>query len=105
MYEMRVYEFLDQDWLKGADLPLAAALLCTKDPDLYGTINSNTEKGLKLLKMYPSFDPKESQAGRFQKIQETLFQLYRIGEFSDLRELDDFLEALSKGMLTPAQAG
>ncbi|GEM_PF-2290730 len=104
MYEMRVYEFLDQDWLKGADVSLAAALLCVKDPDLYGIISANTEKGFKHLKMYPKFDPKESQAGRFQKLQETLFLLFRMGEFQDLPEVDDFLEALSKGMLAPPQA-
>lgn len=103
MYEMRVYEFLDQGWLTGADVALAAALLCTKDPDLYGVIGPNTEKGFKLLKMYPTFTPKESQAGRFQKLQETLFLLFRMGEFQDLPEVDDFLEALSKGLLAPTR--
>ena len=104
MYEMRVYEFLDQGgWLKGGDLSLVAALLCIKDPDLYGLINTNTEKGLKALGMYPTFEKNESQAGRFQKVQETLFYLFRLSGLRDLRETDDFLEALAKGMLSPAQ--
>ncbi|MBI4201717.1 MAG: hypothetical protein HY532_01200 [Chloroflexi bacterium] len=103
MYEIRVYEFLDQGgWLKGGNLSLAAALLCAKDSDLYGPISSNTEKGLKVLEMVPIFDKNESQAGRFQKLQETLFYLYRISGLHDLRETDDFLEALAKGILKPS---
>ncbi|MBI4311189.1 MAG: hypothetical protein HY681_05340 [Chloroflexi bacterium] len=100
MYEMRVYEFLDQgEWLRGADISLAAALLCTKDPDLYGPISANTEKGLKVLGMYPVFEKNESNAGRFQKVQETLFYLFRRSDLRDLLETDDFLEALAKGLL------
>ncbi|MBI4339293.1 MAG: hypothetical protein HY680_05005 [Chloroflexi bacterium] len=102
MYEMRVYEFLDEMGgyrLKGGDQALAAALLCTRDPDLYGPINTNTEKGLRALGVFPTFEKNESQAGRFQKVQETLFQLFRTIGFNDLRTTDDFLEALAKGML------
>ncbi|MBI2170511.1 MAG: hypothetical protein HYU30_00595 [Chloroflexi bacterium] len=104
MYEIRVYEFLDEMGgyrLKGGDQSLAAAMLCTKDPDLYGPISSHTAKGLKLLGMYPTFDKNESQAGRFQKVQETLYYLFRLVGLNDLRDTDDFLEALARDMLKP----
>lgn len=108
MYEIRVYEFLDEMGgyrLKSGDLALAAAMLCTKDPDLYGLIGTHTEKGLKTLGMFPTFEKNESQAGRFQKYQETLFYLFRLSGLKDLRETDDYLEALSKKIVQSSIAG
>ena len=102
MYEIRVWEFLDEMGgykLLTADLSLAAALLCTKDPDLFGPINGNVDKALKVLGMYPVFNRNESNAGKFQKYQEILFHITRLAGFGDFRVTDDFLEAKAKGML------
>lgn len=108
MYEIRVWEFLDQMGgyrLLNADLPLAAALLCAKDPDLFGPINGNVDKALRSLGMYPVFNRNESNAGKFQKYQETLFHITRLAGFGDLRVTDDFLEAKAKGMLEETPNG
>ena len=47
-YEMRVWEFLDDMGgyrLKGGDRSLAAALFFTREPSLYGLVNTNVGKG------------------------------------------------------------
>lgn len=101
-FEIRVWEFLDEMGgyrLLNADLSLAAALLSTKDPDLFGPINGNVDKALKSLGMYPAFNRNESNAGKFQKYQEILFHITHLAGFGDFRVTDDFLETKAKGML------
>ena len=104
-YEIRVWEFLDEMGgyrLKGVDQSLVAALFCTQDPFMYGLVNTAAARALRKLGMSPGFDRNESQAGRFQKMQETLWQLRAMADFEDFRVTDDFLEALAKGLLDEA---
>ena len=104
-YEMRVWEFLDDMGgyrLKGGDRSLAAALFFTREPSLYGLVNTNVEKGLRRLGMAPKYDSNESHAGRFQKVQEAVWQVQGMARFEDFSVTDDFLEALAKGMLDDA---
>ena len=101
-YEMRVWEFLDDMGgyrLKGGDRSLAAALFFTREPLLYGLVNTNVEKGLRRLGMAPRYGRNESHAGRFQKAQEAVWQVQGMAGFEDFSVTDDFLEALAKGML------
>lgn len=101
-YEIRVWEFLDEMGgyrLKGGNEPLVAALLCARDPLLYGLVNATVGRALRKLGMFPQFYQGESHAGRFQKMQETLWQVRSIAGFEDFPVTDDFLEALAKGML------
>lgn len=105
MYEIRVWEFLDEMGgfrLRGGNLSLAAALMGTQQPDLFGLINTYVDRGLRALGMCPAFDRNESYAGRFQKYQETLLYLTRVAPFPNFRVTDDFLEALAKGVLKAA---
>ena len=104
-YEMRVWEFLDDMGgygIKGGERSLVAALFFTKDPLLYGLVNTNVEKGLRRLGMAPKYDRNESHAGRFQKVQEAIWQVQGMARFEDFSVTDDFLEALAKGMLDEA---
>ena len=101
-YEIRVWEFLDEMGgyrLQGGGQPLVGALFCTQSPAMFGLVNTTVDKGLRKLGMHPRFDPKESQAGRFQKTQESLWRVKGMAEFEDFRVTDDFLEVLAKGML------
>ncbi len=101
-YEMRVWEFLDDMGsyrVNSGDRSLVAALFFTRDPLLYGLVNTNVDKGLRQLGMSPQYDRNESHAGRFQKIQEAVWQVQGMARFEDFSVTDDFLEALAKGML------
>jgi len=101
-YNIRVWEFLDEMGgyrLGGGDQALVAALLCTRDPFLYGLVNTVVDRALRKLGVFPRFDRGESHAVRFQKMQETLWQVRSIAGFEDFRVNDDFLEALAKGLL------
>ena len=104
-YEIRVWEFLDDMGgyrLQGGDQRLVGALFCTQEPLMYGLINSSVDKGLRKLGLFPRFDRNESQAGRFQKVQEALWQVRSLAGLADFRVNDDFLEALAKGMMEDA---
>ncbi|MEE8442370.1 MAG: hypothetical protein V3S37_01360 [Dehalococcoidia bacterium] len=104
-YEIRVWEFLDEMGgyrLNGGDEPLAAALLCTRDPLLYGLVNTTVSRALRKMGIAPQFYPGESHAGRIQKVQETLWQVLGAANFKDFTVTDDFLEAVAKGMLDTA---
>ena len=101
-YEIRVWELLDDLGgyrLQGGDRQLISALLCMQDPLMYGLANARVDRALRRLGLFPRFGIKESKAGRFQKLQEALWQVRQAAGFSDFKVTDDFLEALDKGML------
>ncbi len=101
-YEIRVWELLDDLGgyrLQGADRQLISALFCMQDPLMYGLANARVDRALRRLGLFPRFDVKESHAGRFQKLQEALWQVRRAAGFSDFKVTDNFLETLDKGML------
>ena len=101
-YEIRVWELLDDLGgyrLQGADRQLISALFCIQYPLMYGLANARVDRALRRLRLFPRFNVKESHAGRFQKLQEALWQVRRAAGFSDFKVTDNFLEALDKGML------
>ena len=101
-YEIRVWELLDDLGgyrLQGADRQLISALLCVQDPLMYGLTNATVDRALRKLGLFPRFGVRESNAGRFQKLQEALWQVRQAAGFSDFKVTDNFLEALDKGML------
>ena len=103
-YEIRVWELLDDLGgyrLAGADRQLISALLCLKEPWLYGLDNARVDRALRRLRLAPSFDRSESNAGKFQKTQESLWRLRTAAGFPDLTVTDDFLDSLEQGILEP----
>lgn len=101
-YEIRVWELLDDLGgfrLAGTDRQLVSALLCHRDPLLYGLANARVDRALRRLGVFPRFDRKESNAGKFQKVQEALWRIREAARFPDFMATDDFLEALDSGML------
>ncbi len=103
-YEIRVWELLDDLGgyrLAGADRQLISALLCLKEPWLYGLANARVDRALRRLRLAPSLDRNESNAGKFQKTQESLWRLRTAAGFPDLTVTDDFLDSLEQGMLEP----
>ena len=101
-YEIRVWEFLDDLGgyrLIGSDQTLVGALFCIHDPTMFGLVGAKATKALKNLGVLPIFKPKESHAGRFQKLQEALWEICKIGNLQNFMIADDFLETLALGML------
>ncbi len=101
-YEIRVWESLDDMGgyrLSGGSQALVAALFCTNDPALFGLVNARVERALRILGVVPQFNRNESQAGRFQKLQEALWWVRSMAGLEDFRVADDFLEALAAGKL------
>ena len=101
-YEIRVWELLDDLGgyrLQGADRQLISALLCVQEPLMYGLTNATVDRALRKLGLFPRFGVRESDAGRFQKLQEALWQVRQAAAFPDFKTTDDFLAALDKGML------
>ena len=101
-YEIRAWELLDELGgyrLIGVDRPFVSALLCIKDPLLFGLANARVERALRRLRLLPKFDSKESNAGKLQKIQEALWRVSQAAGFSDFTITDDFLESLDKNIL------
>lgn len=100
--EGRFQEFVSEEGaykLKGAGKEFASYLLCVKDPTLFGVWNPATEKGLAILGLFPKELRRGHTGARYVELLDILWRLRQRCGFPDFCTLDDFLQALARGMI------